>query len=60
MGCPSKINLVRILLVSLEPLKSVWKNLLKDQERELLALTDASPFAFVSQQSSLKTQCSGA
>lgn len=55
MGCPSKINLVRILLVSSEPLKSVRKNLLKDQERELLVLTDTLPFAFVSQQSSLKT-----
>ena len=60
MGCPSKINLVRILLMSSEPLKSVWKNLLKNQERELLVLTDASPFAYVSQQSSLKTHCSRA
>ena len=43
MSCPSKINLVRILLGSSGPLKHMKKNLLKGQERELLVLMACSP-----------------
>lgn len=44
MGCPSKINVVRIFLMSSKPLKSARKDLLKDQERErLVLLIDTSP-----------------
>lgn len=44
MGCPSKRNSVRILLLSSQPLKHVRKNSLQDQAREPPVLIASAPF----------------